>query len=191
MITRELTLEKGDFRAATFGGDVGIPISSHFAAVFSFDYARSTIHSESRDYVEDNGDPITQTTQLTQVPITATLRYYPRKTGESVGSYAWLPTRLNPYIAGGGGALYYDFYQYGRFVDVATLNIFKTSLKSSGYVATAHIGGGMDISLTPLIFLNGEARYSWANADLSNDFTGFDPINLSGFKILGGVNFRF
>ena len=191
MVTRELTLEKSDFRAATFGGDFGIPIASNFAVVLSFDYARSKTNSESRDYVEDNGDPIVQTTRFTQVPFTATFRYYPRKMGESVGSYAWIPTRFNPYAAVGVGALHYKFEQFGRFVDSTTLNIFKTSLQSSGFVATEHVGGGIDISLTPMIFLNGEARYSWADADLSRDFTGFDPISLSGFKILGGVNFRF
>lgn len=191
MVTKELTLERSDFRSASFGGDFGIPIASNFAVVLSFDYASSSTDSESRDYVEDNGDPISQTTRFEQVPFTATFRYYPRKTGESVGSYAWIPARFNPYVAVGVGAMYYKFDQFGRFVDNTTLNIFSTNLQSSGFVATEHVGGGIDISLTPLIFVNGEARYSWANANLSRDFTGFDPITLSGFKIIGGVNFRF
>jgi opacity protein-like surface antigen len=141
--------------------------------------------------VEDNGDPIEQTTQLSRHPITATLRYYPGKTGEFVGSYAWIPTRLNPYIGGGGGALGYNLSQSGSFVDKSTMNIFRTSLKSDGWTPTIHIAGGMDINLTPRIFVNGEARYSWARADLSRDFTGFDPIDLSGVRIRGGINFRF
>lgn len=191
MMTRELTLKKGDFRAAVFGGDFGVPVSSHFAIVAGFEYSRSKTKSESRDYVEDNGDPIEQTTQLSRHPITATLRYYPGKTGEFVGSYAWIPTRLNPYIGGGGGALGYNLSQSGSFVDKSTMNIFRTSLKSDGWTPTAHIAGGIDINLTPWIFVNGEARYSWARADLSRDFTGFDPIDLSGVRIHGGINFRF
>ena len=193
MITRELTLEKSDFRAAAFGGDFGVPIASNFAIVGSFDYFSSKTKSESRDFLENNGDPIEQTTQLSQFPITATLRYYPGKTGETVGSYAWIPTRLNPYIGGGGGALHYEFTQFGRFVDKSTptLDIFRMALGSKGWTPTVHIAGGMDINLTHRIFVNGEARYSWARADLSNDFTGFDPIDLSGLRILGGVYFRF
>jgi opacity protein-like surface antigen len=191
MITRELTLEKSDFRAAAFGGDFGFSVSSNFAIVAGFEYSGSEIKSESRDYVESNGDPIAQTTKFSQFPITATLRYYPGKTGEFVGSYAWIPTRFNPYVGGGGGALNYEFSQWGRFVDKSTLNIFKSTLKSDGWAPTAHIAGGIDINLTPRIFVNGEARYSWARADLSNDFTGFDPISLSGVRILGGVHFRF
>ena len=180
-----------DFRAVVFGGEFGVPISSHFAVVAGFDYSRSKTKSESRDYVEDNGDPIEQTTEFSLYPITVTLRYYPGKTGEFVGTYAWIPTRLNPYIGGGCGALGYNFNQTGRFVDKSTMNIFSKMLKSEGWTSTAHIAGGIDINLTPRIFINGEARYSWAHDDLSNDFTGFDPIKLSGVKILGGIYFRF
>ena len=191
MMTSELTLKKSDFRAAVFGGEFGVPIASHFAVVTGFEYSRSTTRSESRDYVEDNGDPIEQTTRLDQYPITATFRYYPGKTGEFVGSYAWIPTRLNPYIGGGGGVLYYDLNQSGRFVNKTNMNIFQETLKSNGWTPTIHIVGGMDINLTPRIFLNGEFRYSRASADLSKHFTGFDPIDLSGVRILGGVYFRF
>jgi opacity protein-like surface antigen len=191
MVTRELMLKKSDFRAAVFGGDFGVPISSHFAVVAGFEYSSSKTKSESRGYTESNGDPIEQTTQLSQFPITVTARYYPVKTGEFVVSYAWIPTRLNPYIGGGGGALGYSFNQSGRFVDTSNMNIFSTKLKSDGWTPSVHISGGVDINLTPRIFVNGEARYSWASANLSNDFTGFDPIDLSGFRILGGINFRF
>lgn len=191
MITRELTLDKSDFRAAAVGGDFGIPFASHFAAVVSLGYSRSTSRSESRDFIESNGDPITQTTRLSQVPLTVTLRYYPRKLGETVGSFAWIPTRLNPYLGAGAGILHYDFSQYGRFVDRNTLDIFDADLKSSGLTDTEHVAAGMDISLTPRVFVNGEARYSWAGADLSGDFTGFQPIDLGGFRLLGGVYFRF
>jgi hypothetical protein len=191
MITRELTLQKSDFRAATFGGDLGIPIRSHFATILSFEYSRSTTNSESRDFVESNGDPIAQITRLTQVPITATLRYYPRKMGETAGSYAWMPTRLNPYLGAGVGILHYSVSQSGRFVDRQNLNIFDDSLKSEGFTDTEHLVGGIDISLTPRIFVNAEGRYSWASGGLSNDFTGFQPIDLSGFRLLGGIYFRF
>ena len=151
--------------------------------------------------MEDNGDPIEQTTQLSQFPITATLRYYPAKTGEFVGSYAWIPTRLNPYIGVGGGVLGYNLSQSGRFVEKIVdpddaskppiLNIFSANLKSEGWTSTAHIAGGMDINMTTWLFVNGEVGYSFARADLSNSFTGFDPIDLSGVRIRGGVYFRF
>jgi len=191
MVTRELTLEKSDFRATAFGFDFGVPIASHFAVVAGFEYSGSKTKSESRGFVESNGDPIAQTTELRHYPITVTLRYYPGKTGEYVGSYAWIPTRLNPYIGGGAGAYGYEFNQHGRFVDNSNMNIFNSTLLSKGWTSTTHIAGGMDINLTPRIFVNGEVRYSRAYADLSRSFTGFDPIDLSGVRIRGGIYFRF
>ncbi len=191
MVTRELTLQKKDFRAATVGFDVGVPLHSRFAIVFSFDYARTSPRSESRNFVEDNGDSITQTTRFSLMPLTATLRFYPIKQGETVGSYAWIPTRILPYVGAGGGIVRYNFEQFGDFVDIETLDIFPADLYSKGFAATEHVVTGMDIGITPTIFANIEARYSWAKADLSRDFSGFQPIDLAGLRLMGGIYFRF
>jgi hypothetical protein len=191
MVTRELTLDKGDFRSPAVGFDFGVPIRSHFAAVFSFEYARTSPDSESRNYLEDNGLPIRQTTTFVQMPITATLRFYPRKMGETIGNYAWVPARFLPYIGGGGGFMWYRFRQQGDFVDSTTLNIFSNTFKSSGPAATEHVAAGTDIALTKRIIANVEMRYSWAHANLSRSFTGFQPIDLAGLRVIGGVYFRF
>lgn len=191
MVTRELTLEKGNFRAPMAGFDFGVYFRSRFAAVFSVEYARTSPHSEFRNFVEDNGDPIRQTTHFSQAPITGTLRFYPIKLGETAGSYAWVPTRILPYIGGGGGFVHYNFSQSGDFVDARTLNIFTADLQSKGFAITKHVVAGVDIGLTSRIVANVEARYSWAEADLSQDFTGFEPIDLTGLRVVGGIYFRF
>jgi len=191
MITRELTLAKIDFRSPSFGFDFGVPFHPNFATVFSFDYARSTNNSESRGFIEDNGDPITQNTRFSQVPLTISLRYYPIKMGETIGSYAWVPTRILPYIGGGIGFLRYSLSQTGTFVDGETLIIFEDDLRSHGNTWTHHAFGGVDVNLSPSVFVNGEVRYSWADAALSDDFKGFHPIDLAGLKLQGGLYFRF
>jgi len=112
--------------------------------------------------------------------------------GETAGSYAWIPTRFNPYVGGGIGVLHYSFSQSGRFVNSTSLIIFDATLKSDGFTNTEHIVGGIDINLSPRIFVNAEGRYSWASADLSqDDFPGFHPIDLAGVRLLGGIYFRF
>ena len=191
MVTRELTLEKSDFRSPAVGFDFGVPFKSRFAAVISWEYARTSPASESRNYVDSNGLPIRQTTTFTQMPITGTLRYYPRKMGETVGSYAWVPTRILPYVGGGGGVIWYKFHQEGDFVDSSTLDIFSSTFDSNGLAATAHVATGVDIALTWRIIANVEARYSWAHANLSSDFSNFQPIDLAGMRIIGGLCFRF
>jgi hypothetical protein len=41
------------------------------------------------------------------------------------------------------------------------------------------------------LYLSGEARYLWSKADLSSDFSGFDPIDLAGFKATVGIHYMF
>jgi hypothetical protein len=36
-----------------------------------------------------------------------------------------------------------------------------------------------------------EGRYTWAASDLDRDFTGFEPLDLSGFKLTVGMNLLF
>lgn len=191
MVTRELTLEKKDFRTEIYGFDFGVIFHQNFAAVASFDYGRMTKRSEARDFVEDNGDPIVQKTRFALTSFVGTLRYYPRKMGESVGSYAWMPTRILPYVGAGLGYIHCDLFQYGDFVDKDTYNIFATSLASKSNGLTRHVAGGLDIAVNTRFVINMEARYSWSKAELTHDFVGFDPIDLSGLKVIGGIYFRF
>jgi len=191
MTTRELTLEKKDFRTEIYGFDFGVIFHPNFAAVANYDYGRTTQRSEVRNFVEDNGDPITQKTRLTLTSFVGTLRYYPRKMGESVGSYTWVPTRILPYVGAGMGVVHCSLFQYGDFVDNETYNIFTTSLDSKSNGLTKHVAGGLDIAVSSRWVVNVEMRYSWAKAELTEDFVGFDPIDLNGLKVIGGVYFRF
>jgi opacity protein-like surface antigen len=191
MVTRELTLQKSDFRNALIGFDLGIALHEHFALVFSGEYGSSNENSEFRDFVEDNGRAITQRTIFRMVPLTATVRFYPIKTGETVGSYAWIPNPILPYVGGGGGFVHYRFHQFGDFIDMQTFDIFHASLKSSGWVPTLFVVSGVDFGLTPAVCINVEARYSFAKTDLSGDFSGFEPIDLNNLRVSGGINIRF
>jgi hypothetical protein len=191
MVTRELTLKKKDFRSPFFRVDFGYSIQSHLTAVFAVEYSKVSQVSEFRHWVDDNGNSIVQTTHLSELPITGTLRYYPLKTGESVGSYVWMPARFSPYIAAGAGVMRYNFSQEGFFVNFRTFDITEDSLVSEGFVPAAHVAAGFDINISKRVFANFEARYVFANADLSQDFSGFQPLDLKGLKASGGFGIRF
>ncbi len=191
MVTHELTLEKKDFRSPFFGFDFGVSLQSHYALVFAWEYSQASPVSESRPYVDQDGNPIVQTTWFKQMPITATFRYYPWKTGEKVGNYVWIPARINPYIAGGGGFMRYGFRQKGSFVNSNTLDIFDAELKSQGFAPIGHVAAGFDVNITPRIFANFETRYVFSQKELTDNFTGFEPIDLKGLRTNGGIFVRF
>ena len=191
MITSELTLEKSDFRAWDFGLDAGFNLHEKVDLVFHYDYSKGSEDSESRDFVDEQGLPITQTTSLSQSSITAGIKYLLKPPGRQVGEYAWLPSRIVPFVEGGVGALYYTFEQNGDFVDSTTLEIFPASLKSSGWTLTGYLGGGADIYLLKNIFLTLDLRYSLASHELDQDFVGFDDIDLGGLRVTAGICWHF
>jgi hypothetical protein len=191
MVTRELTLEKEDFRAWDIGFDGGFRPHQRTDVIFSFDYTKRTKASESRDYVDDQGLPITQTTELTQMPITAGIKFLLVPRGRQVGRYAWVPSRIVPFLSGGGGVVWYRFRQEGDFVDNQTLEIFNALLESDGWAPTAYAGGGADINAFKSVYLVLDFRYSWAKADLNRDFVGFKPIDLSGLRVSAGLHWHF
>jgi hypothetical protein len=191
MITNDLTLEKSDFRAWDFGVDGGVALKKRIDLIFSLDYMKRTKASEYRDYVDENELPITQTTKYEQVPLTGGIKFLLIPRGRRVGKYAWLPSAVVPYIGGGAGVLWYRFQQEGDFVDESTYEIFPAHLKSSGWTPTVYASGGADIHVFKSTFLTLDLRYVWAKPELDRDFVAFDALDLSGLRVLAGLQFHF
>lgn len=191
MIMTELTLEKSDFRAWDFGLDFGFDLHEKVDLIFHFDYSKESSDSEFREYVDEQGLPIMQNTSLVESSITAGIKYLLKPPGRRLGEYAWLPSRIVPFVEGGVGALNYSFEQKGDFVDSETFEIFYASLKSSGWTETIYLGCGTDIYLLKNIYLTLDLRYSWASHGLDGDFLGFDDIDLGGLRATAGIYWHF
>lgn len=190
-LTDQFTLNKGDFRAPSFGGDLLMNIAPRVDLDFGVSYSGSRNQSEFRHYVDLNNLPIQQTTSLTRVPLSAGARFYLASPGRSIGKFAWIPTKVVPYVGAGGGMMWYRLRQSGDFIDFQTTDVFPDAFESSGWTPTAHAMAGVDYAVSPRLALTGEARYTWAKGQLGSDFTGFDGINLSDMGITLGLNVRF
>ena len=189
--SRELTVDRGDFSGFTIASDVNFRVSPRLGVVLGASYSGSSTPSEFRDFVGEDDLPIEQTTSFKRVPITASLKAYLTPRGRSVGSFAWIPTKVAPYLGAGGGAMWYRFRQNGEFVDPETLDVFRDTFNSSGWTPEAHAMAGVDLSLSPRLVLTGEGRYTYAKAKLKEDFVNFDRIDLSGFAVTAGLAIRF
>ncbi|MEO7190123.1 MAG: hypothetical protein ABI051_03635 [Vicinamibacterales bacterium] len=190
-VTDELTLTKGDFRAKTIGGEVSVSLKPRIAAVFGAAFSRTNASSEFRHWLDNRDLPIKQTTGLRRAPITAGIKVALTPSGHSIGRLAWIPARFSPYVGAGGGMMYYQFRQSGDFIDFDTTRVFFDLFTSSGWTPTAHGLAGLDVSLNPRVVFTTEAKYEWARSGLSEDFSGFDRIDLSGLKMTVGVSFRY
>jgi len=187
----ELTLDGNSFISGLFGMDFGFALGDRFDLVFGFEYTSASPVSEFRDYVDEFDAPITQQTRLRTAPLTASVRFNLRERGRAVGNYAWIPNVAVPYVGGGVGIVWWQYEQFGDFIDFTDLTIFTDHFLTQGWDPEFHVFGGVDWSLTPRIALNFEGRYGWAKGDMAPAFVGFDPIDLSGFRGTFGASFRF
>ena len=192
-LTEQLTLQKKDFRAQGFAFDLGLPVNSRVDAIAGLEYNRARAASEDRAFIEADGTPIRQDTQLTQFNVTGSLELALVPRGRAIGQFAWIAAPVTPYIGAGGGLTWYRFEQTGDFVDSLDpeLGIFEAQLLSDGWTTNTHVFGGVDIKITRRLLLSAEARYVWADATMGLDFVGFEPIDLSGLRIGGGIRLLF
>jgi opacity protein-like surface antigen len=190
--TSQLTLDKRDFSSFSVGGDISYALTPRFDLVFGGDYTGASRGSEFRDWVDNNDEPIEQTTDFKRVPLTLSVKYYLVDRGRAVSQYAWIPAKYSPYVGIGGGGMWYRFKQEGDFVDFRDLSVFFAEVQSSGWTATGHAMAGVDYTLGPWLSLTAEGRYSIANAKLDpDDYEGFEKIDRSGFAGTVGFRVRF
>ena len=192
-VQRQLTIDDGDFDAPGFAMDVGVGLSPRIDALFGFEVSRAHVASEYRDVLDNNRQPITQETELRQVNLSGSVRVALMPRGRSVSRLAWVPTRATPYAGAGGGAMWYRFAQQGDFVDVFSprRTVFSDRLLSDGWTPSAHAFAGVDVRLYRALYASIEGRYLWGSAQLDRSFEGFEPLDLSGFRLGAGINVLF
>lgn len=192
-IQKQLTIDEGDFDAPAVAVDVGFAASPRLDVVFGFEFSDARTTSEYRDFVDNNRQPITQETELREANVSGSLRIALAPRGRRVSRLAWIPRRATPYAGAGGGVLWYRFEQRGDFIDVfgPRLAVFTDTLTSQGWTPSAHAFGGVDVRVFRRLFAAVEGRYLWASAPLGRSFEGFDPIDLAGFRLTGGINVLF
>jgi hypothetical protein len=200
-VTSQLTLDKSDFSGVAFGGGLGFRMTSQLDLSVELNYMRggdrSRVAGGYWEFIGQDSFPVEQTTTLTRLPVTASLRYYVMPRGRKIGSFAWVPSKWAPYVGAGAGAMRYEFVQRGDFINfdevvgVDEFAIFTDELESTQWIPTAHVFGGMEWAVSRRAAFTGEIRYILGSAELGFDFVGFDPIDLSGMQATVGMSFRY
>lgn len=191
-LTRDLlTVGERDFDTALVRVGLGLSIAPRADLLFEVGFSGATTASEHRDFVDTDDRPIAQTTEVIQVPLGASARFWLRPRGREVSRFAWVPNGVAPYVGIGGGTRWYRFSQFGDFVDFVDFSIFNARLESTGWAASGHLFAGASIKMTRQLFANVEVRHVWADTPLSGDFLGFDTIDLNGLQITAGVEYVF
>jgi len=190
-VTDTFTLSKSSFGAFAIGADITARLAPRLELMFSSGWAGSRAGSEYRNWTDTTNQPIRQTTSLERVPITASLKWYLVAPGQSVGHFAWVPTRLAPFVGAGGGLMWYRFQQYGDFIDYADSSVQNDALSSDRWTGELHAFAGLDVALGPRYVLTARAQYTWAKSQLGSDFVGPNSVDLSGLSVTAGLGVRF
>jgi hypothetical protein len=190
-ITDELTIDDDDFDGPVLAIEGARRLTPRLDVVVGMQTSGVRIDSEFRDFVDQDGFAIEQTTRLDQLPLTVGISFFPSPRGRAVGSYTWIPQPFAFYLGVGAGVTIYELEQEGSFVDFSDFTVFRDRFTSTGAAPTAYVSAGADIKLSPRFYLNLDARHTWAEADLDDDFVGFDPIDLSGLQTTAGVKVVF
>jgi hypothetical protein len=200
-VEEQLTIERNDFNAPAIGVDVEIAATDRMSAVIGFDFSKTSVDSEYRDFVDNQRLPITQTTSLREMNFSGSFKFALTPRGREISSRAWIPSAATPYIGAGAGMMHYEFKQFGDFIDVDDpgLSIFTDTIRSKGWTPSAHVFGGVDVKIWRRLYLSGEARYLWASGstggrdDRGNEdpFRAFGAIDLAGFKTTVGIHYLF
>ncbi len=189
--TNELTLKKRDFSSLEGAADINVRLGNQTALVFSTSVSAMTKGSEFRNFIDNNNLPIQQSTTFRRVPVTLGVKRYLTPTGRSIGKFAWIPERVAPYVGVGGGTMYYDFKQSGDFIDMQSLNVFHSIYAASGWTGVGYLNAGADFAVGSMFALTTDVRYMKASGPLSQDFSGFHRLDLSGLSTTVGFAVRF
>jgi hypothetical protein len=201
-VREQLTLNRNSLATVGLQGDFAIHATERLAVVLSGTTAARNAASEFRSFIDNNDQPIEQTTTLKRQTGAVGVRYALTKPGEKFGQFAWVPNRFAPFVGGGVGFTSWEFSQAGDFVDFQTNAVFSrvgdNKFRSDGTTAMYYGNIGADFSLSPRYALTADVRYSWARAPMSsrqstsrNDFQGFNPIDLSGTAATFGITVRY
>lgn len=194
-VIADYTLGRRDFDSPYIGGELGFRASERVDVTVGFGYQASSAASEFRDWVDQDGFPITQVTELSQIPLTLGAKYYLAPRGRNVSRFAWIPRRVVPFVGASAGLVSYSFRQYGDFIDFTTDEIFYDTLESKDKSFLGRASAGVNLTIADQFFVSFEGRYNLANADMTGSYGGFtggfNKIDLSGLQFLGGIAVRF
>jgi opacity protein-like surface antigen len=188
---KQLTIGPRGFDALSLGLDLGFNVSRRLDVGVTLDGTTRSHGSEYRNFLDNNNQPIKQTTSLSTVGLSANLKYDLQDRGRAISNFAWIPSHYVPYVGVGAGVIRYDFTQKGDFIDFQTNAVNSDQLNASNWGAMAQLFSGLSYTLSPRWSLLTEARYTLSSASLNKDYTDLGRIDLSGLSLNVGTSIRF
>ena len=165
-----LALSKSDMVNSVYSIEYEHFINKKISFVFEASNYSKTFYTAYRDYEYDDGSPINQNLYLKTMGFEINLRFYP----------AMANKKLNPYFGVGGGFIYWDYEQWGEFINFEQGYVYEGYADTKTFSPIFNARVGLLYRITYNIGLIFEAKYSFSKGELSSLFEGFEKFDLSG-----------
>jgi hypothetical protein len=165
------------------GAEYSFNVAPKVEMGISLDGYHKEINSSYRDSVRDDGSEISQTLQLTMIPLGLSFRFLPLDRHAPV----------QPYATVGGDLFFYKYEEFGDFIDFFddSRPIQPDSFQSDGVVFGGHAAVGLRVPLGHDFALTGEVRYQFAPRKQMDDDFSLNELDLNGTTATIGVRLRF
>jgi hypothetical protein len=195
------TQDISDFDAASIGFTFLSSLGNAVELGVNLDFYDETTTSVYRGFVEevefDDGSfetfDIPHDTRLEIVPLTVDFRFLPGGRYRIRGPQGRRVLKPVFYLGLGGGLNFWDYEEVGDFLDFSfdPPEPFFGRFVDSGTALELHGLAGVELPVGPHFGVLFEARHSWSDDELGDDFAGFGDIDLSGWSAFVGGSFRF
>ena len=176
-------LRTSDWNGLYGGAEFSFNVARHVEMGLSIDGYGRKIPTSYRDFTRPGGSEVFQTLKLTLVPVGVSLRVLP------LDRFA----PVQPYVTVGGDVIFYQYEEFGDFIDFFSknLDISSDSFKSDGAALGGHAAAGLRVPLGHDFALTGEVRYQLAQRKhMGGDFRN-NRLDLNGASATLGVRLRF
>ncbi len=182
-------VQPSDFNGVYGGIEYNTVVAPMIEVGVGFDAYGRSVDTSYRDYTRPDNSEIQQRLKLNIYPLGVTVRVLPTSKH----------TRIVPYVGGGIDAVFYNYEEFGDFIDFNApgLDIVSDHFKDNGAAFGVHAVAGLRVYLNRDFAIVGEGRYLWAEKDMGHDFANTDPtlprnrIDLSGASFVVGLHVRF
>ncbi len=176
-----LSYEKADFQALNFSVEYLQQFHKHLGFYLEGSRYNKTVTADYRDYEYSDGSAILQSMHLSMTALEAGIRFN------------ILPYRsaFSPFIGAGVGLYFWQYEQYGDFIDFQTDEIYEGFSDQEAIAVGLHVKGGLAIRVSRNFGLLLEGKVHWAEGELGEYFEGFEPFDLSALSLSVGFEFYF
>ena len=187
------TLDTDDFQDAILGFTYVHGISNFVEVGFNVDVYDATVVSAYREYEDIDGFGIFHDSTLQMVPLSVDVRLLPGGRYAVRGPRGRQVQRPVPYIGAGIGVNFFEYEEFGDFVDFGdpALPVGFDRFRDQGAAFQTHALAGIELPLGESWSLMFEGKYTWVDEELGDDFAGLGTLDLGGFSISAGASIRF